>query len=246
MEFELPDWWGTDPLSKYILNVYENSALTFVNFPGPFLRLKEIDALFQDVMAVSWETNSEEDEFLPLFIGRSHSAYLAAILLSVGGLPVEPYMVMRGCLENALYAIYMQNDPERIITWMKREDSKEAEKKVRSEFSITSAKKLLLSRNAALGKRASDLYERTIRYGAHPNVAGHLTSIELLENKGIISCLMPGTVPFKMCIQTTAQIGLCSLWIFECMFSDHFLAAGITERLRKAEWKDNQDSANNS
>jgi len=71
-------------------------------------------------------------------------------------------MVLRGCLENALYGLYVTRNSECQETWLRRHDSKENKNKARKEFTIRKLIDLLKKEDHILGNIASDLYERTI------------------------------------------------------------------------------------
>jgi hypothetical protein len=84
---------------------------------------------------------------------------------------------------------------------------------------------------------AKKLYEHTITYGAHPNVFAQLSSSSddadgqtlthsheyfVLPGRG--EC---GDWAFPLCLKTVAQVGVCSLCIFQRIYPDRFRLAGI-------------------
>jgi hypothetical protein len=44
----------------------------------------------------------------PLLLSQAHSAFLAAVRMSLGGQVHVAYMALRGCIESALYALIMK------------------------------------------------------------------------------------------------------------------------------------------
>lgn len=81
-------------------------------------------------------------------------------------------MVMRGCLENALYGLYvLHKDSGAFDRWMCRHDSDDAKRIVRNEFTIACVKKTLEDMDPKHVVVVSQLYDKTVDIGAHPNVA---------------------------------------------------------------------------
>lgn len=246
MNIEIPESWGKDPVSNFIQSAYQNNIATFTNFKGsPICKaIYEIDSLFSLVTNIEYR---QHERLLPNFIGRCHSAYLGGIKLSTSGQIVEAYMVIRGCLENALYALYINDDPtideelpERSVAWLNRGKDEESTKKCRQIFTYGAARDNLIKQDKTLGQEASLLYERTIDYGAHPNFYGHITTSDVKAGGITIQFLMPGTDAFKLCVQTAVEVSICSLRIFNRIFPDRFRSVGITARIDKINWKGQQ------
>ncbi len=246
MNIEIPESWGKDPISNFIRSAYTNSILAFTEYKETpvFKALYEVDNLFNLAMKVKYERH---ERLLTNFIGRCHSAYLGGVRLSTSGQVVETYMVIRGCLENVLYALYIKDDPtideelpERSVVWLNRGKDEDSTKKCRKMFTYSAVKKNLLEQDKALGQEASLLYERTIDYGAHPSFYGHSTTSNVKQGGVTILLLLPGTPSFKLCVQTTVEVGICGLRIFNRIFQDRFRSVGITEKLNKIEWKGEQ------
>jgi hypothetical protein len=240
MNIKIPENWGQDPVSNFIESAYQNNIAAFANFQGVplFNAIYEIDRLF------SLTTNIEygQDEMLLLnFIGRCHSAYLGAIKLSTSGQVVEAYMVIRGCLENALYALFINDAPaaneelsERSLVWINRGKDEKSTKKCRQMFTYRAAIDNLLNQDKILGQEALCLYNRAIDLGAHPNFPGHITTSVVSKDEVGVEFLLPGCNPAcKLCVQTTVEVGICSLKIFGRIFGDRFHSAGITEKIEK-------------
>ena len=245
MNTEIPDSWGKDPLSGFIESAHQNIIATFQKFRESSIlaAVCEIDNLFHLATTIKY---GQDERLLPNFVGRCHCTYLGAIRLSTSGQVVEAYMVIRGCLENALYALYIDNDPvkdeeppDRTVTWLNRGKDKESTKKCRNMFTYGTVRNNLIEQDEILGQEASLLYDRTIDYGAHPNFYGHITTSDVTKVGVTVQFLMPGTNAFKLCVQTSVEVGICSLKIFNRIFSERFHSAGITERLNKIneEWR---------
>ena len=244
MGIKIPDIWGKDSLSRFISAAYHNCIGSFINYKDlPIMNaVKEVDALFHK--AVHIEYKPKEELLLPTFVGRSHCAYLVSIQLSTAGQVPEAYPVIRLCLENTLYALHIQADPtlseeipERTKIWVDRGLNDEATQKCRRMFSYRNVKENLIKKDQKLGQHASALYERTINYGAHPNFYGHATTGNITETGGKIQYLLPNTKACRLCIQTAVEVGICSLKIYGLILEGRFETAGITERVQKIDWK---------
>ena len=55
---------------------------------------------------------NSSDFFPTLCLLRAHAAYFAAVRLSISGQVAEAYMVIRKCIENALYGFYLSKNPD--------------------------------------------------------------------------------------------------------------------------------------
>jgi hypothetical protein len=227
MSFEIPQSWGKDPLSAHIRDAYYNCVASFVNY-GKFPvvnALKEIDTEFRRLLELPFKPKREL--FLPSFIGRSHAACLSAVQLSMAGQVPEAYPSIRLCLENALYALFIQDDPTideaipvRCAIWLNRDTD---EKKCRNTFTYRAVQSCLDQRDGSLGKRVSDLYDRTITYGAHPNFYGQAQAADLpTKGGGNVKYLLPNTTPSMVCVQTVVEVGISSLRIFELILGERF------------------------
>jgi len=246
MNIEIPESWGKDPVSNFIQSAYQNNIATFTNFKGsPICKaIYETDSLFRLATNIEYR---QHERLLPNFIGRCHSAYLGGVKLSTSGQIVETYMVIRGCLENALYALYINDDPtvdeefpERSVAWLNRGKDEESTKKCRQIFTYGAVRDNLIKQDKTLSQEASLLYKRTIDYGAHPNFCGHITTSDVKTGGITIQFLIPGTDVFKLCVQTAVEVGICSLRIFNRVFLDRFRSVGITARIDKINWKGQQ------
>ena len=237
-KFKIPDDWGQDEISKFIKSAYQNNISTLTNNKGTplFKAIDEINNLFELSRNIEYE--SQKELVLANFMGRCHSAYLGAIKLATSGQLVESYMVIRGCLENALYALFIKDDPtfneelpERLSVWINRGKDKTSKISCRNMFTAGAVKKNLCDQDDILGKKVSNLYGRTIDFGAHPNFYGHVTTSSMSTKKVSVQFLYPNSPACELCIKTTVEVGVRCLEIFNRIFKDKFNSAGITEKL---------------
>lgn len=159
---QLPPGWGHDNLSEFIEMARRNTFATFVQARPVWDRLNMIDSLFRRTIDAM---NNSRAWFAGFFLLRSHASYLGGVRISVSGQLPEAYMVLRGCLESALYGLFIHENPGLRQVWLRRHESEEAKNRVKAEFRIGPMLDLLDARDVATGRPARELYERTINYG---------------------------------------------------------------------------------
>lgn len=94
--------------------------------------------------------------------------------MSLAGEVYVAYMALRGCLESALYAFLMEQQPSTQEAWINRKADRYLCKKIFNANKIISLLKKIVP---PLGQVVHEIYETTIDRGAHPNVlslGGHL------------------------------------------------------------------------
>lgn len=228
----IPQNWSDDSLSQFIQDTIDNTYATFHNLKPPYNKLKDIHTVFRKIVD---NIGNTPDWFATFFLVRSHSALLGAVRLALSGQVPEAYMVLRGCLENALYGFYVTRKPESKETWLRRHDDKESKNKVRKEFKISNLLNLLEKEDGRLRIIASDLYERSIDYGGHPNERALLsvTTKKVDENKTTFqSAYLIGNEPaLELCLKSCSQIGVCALSIFQMIYKERFDILGLTDAL---------------
>jgi len=113
----IPNDWGKDSLSEFIEDAHHNTLATFANLKPEFAHLKNINDTFKKIT----ENLLNIEKLIPgLFLLRSHASYLGAVRLAVSGQLPETFMVLRGCLENSLYALHIALIPETGEIWLQR------------------------------------------------------------------------------------------------------------------------------
>jgi len=229
----VPPKWGDDPLSKFIQNSIDNTYASFHNLKSLYGRLVDIHVAFR---TIADNIDRTPDWFASFFLFRSHAAYLGAVRLALSGQVPEAYMVLRGCLENALYGFYVARKPSTQEIWLRRHDDAESKRKVKGEFKVSNLLGLLAVEDEQLRRIAGDLYETTIDFGGHPNERAILSVMkqQLDESKRTYqSAYMIGNEPPLHCsLECCAQIGVCALSIFQRIYPERFDILGLSNQLR--------------
>jgi hypothetical protein len=185
-----PPGWGNDELAKFLDMTRSNVFASFVQTPQHYAKLLDVDSAF---LCICKNLTDPPDFWAPLFLLKAHSSYRAAVGLAMAGQAPEAFMVMRGCLESALYGLYINRNKHAFEIWVKRNDSEEAKRAVRKEFTVAAMWKCLKSVDEKLQDEAQTLYERTIDLGRAPEccVTRHRTE----DVKGRERNALPAHVP---------------------------------------------------
>jgi hypothetical protein len=228
----IPLHWGDDSLSKFIEMAQHNTFATFANFPHQYKILNNIHDVYISVID---NLPKSQDFFAYFFILKAHSAYLGGVRFAISGQCAEAYMVLRGCLESAIYGLYLSRNKGSQEVWLNRHENEESLKRVKNEFKMFNLFNELESVDPAIHKTTRLLYERTIDYGAHPNELALTSLLRKTEEEDKIKFdldyLTDNTPAFQLVMETTAQVGLCALYIFKNIYKERFDILGISEKL---------------
>ena len=225
-----PPSWGYDEITRMFDNARGNEFATYANIKGEIQRLIDIDALYRKVVD---GLNHSKDWFAGFFVLRAHSNYLAACRMSWSGQIPECYALLRSCLENALYGIYLAKNPDSRETWLRRHDSDQHKRKVRNEFKIRTMLDFAKEIAKNEGEVAKILYERTIDYGAHPNERALMQTLQLNKRDKHVEFrvvyLEGDSVQLRLALKTTAQVGVCTISLFRPVYKERFDILGVTD-----------------
>ena len=223
---------GNDALSTFIHDANQNTFATSRKLRPIYEHLAAIARVFELARGNLSHSASRQG---PAFLIRAYSCYLGSARLSTSGQLAEAYMVLRGCIENSLYAIHQHANPHAVKTWLNRDVDVEASKKVKNEFAIRSVRLSLEKIDKETARITQALYEQTITFGAHPNPYSILAQTRIEEDAretkislGYLEC---GTLAHLNCLKTNAEVGLASLHIFNHIFKTRWEILGIPERL---------------
>lgn len=229
-----PPNWSSNEITRFLDASRTNEFATFANLPREVGRLIEIDRAFRQTIRAF---DNSKNWFPGLFILRTHSNLLGACRLTWSGQLPESYALLRSALENALYGLYLSKNPSSQKTWLHREDSAHSKKKVKDEFKIGSLLKLATQVAPGEGKVARALYDRTIDLGAHPNELALMQTLKLARQpthvQFSVSYLQGIGQPLQCALKTAAQVGVCTLSLFERILPERFAILGINQDLAR-------------
>lgn len=230
--YKPPSDWTDDDLTYFIQLATNNIIATFHNKKKDFEIIKNIDKFFQTIID---HLLNAPDFLAAMLLLRTHSAYRGACRLSLSGQVPETFVLLRSCIENALYALHINQNPEAGEKWLKRHDDKESLKVAKNEFKYVNVIKTLDSVNPSICQTVRILYERSIDFGAHPNERSITSSMKIIE-KGERTefkqlYLTGDTEQLSHGLKSTSQAGLCALYILRHVFKERFDILGITQKM---------------
>jgi hypothetical protein len=228
----IPADWAADSLGRFIEDARRNTIATFTNLRPQYDALTEIDQLYVEMI----DNLNQSPEFVAgLFLFRTHSSFRGAVRLSLGGQVAEAYMVLRGCLESALYGLYVSGDTSRQEIWLRRHEDDASEQRVRTEFKIRNVLDHLNTIDSKTHDIAKRLYDRTIDYGGHPNERAVSTQIKTESDASrahfTADYFLCGGLAHQLSLKSSVQIGICCLDMFYEVFRDRYRILGIDDRL---------------
>ncbi|MBN2584048.1 MAG: hypothetical protein JXL80_13365 [Planctomycetes bacterium] len=228
--------WGESALSRFMEDMHHNSFATHANRPPLFARWCSIDETFTLAEKCEFSRRDESRFILPFFLNRSHSAFRGGVHLCSGGMTTETYILARACLENACYAFLIHDDKDKAWVWAKRGDTDEDTKKCRKVFTMPAAGEAIAKCHEPLFRWSRRLYDRTIEYGAHPNVNGLLTTASVGEDLSFVQMAAPGTQAWQWGAQSLCEVAVCVLRLFEIIFESEFRKSGTSQRIAGFDW----------
>ena len=228
-----PPGWATDSLTSFFDGARQHAFGTFFNLQPEYSRIRDVDSAFAGLID-GWM--DPENPFVAPLAVRALSAFRAAAQLCLSGQLPEAYMVMRGCLEFALYGNYIDSTPTAWKIWSGRGADEAARKLCVRTFSGKNLFDTLRARDAQLGEIAGALYERAIEFGAHPNEMAVGSTMEMTEGRDggltfAYSFMSGDGMPLRLCIKSLTQTGLIVLDIFALVFPKRSTAAGVQEAI---------------
>lgn len=201
---ELPEGWGLDQLSHFIEACRQNELYCFVHREELYRQLSAVNerfiknrknlvlALIKSVDKFAGTAKLAEIELEPrewlevYFFLRCYASFSGAARLAMSAQVPEAFMLLRGCIENALYAWHVSTDSNLKTIWLARHKDKKARDLVSSSFAIGPIQRSLTAKDQNVGRAVSTAYNETIDEGAHPNVKTFLDSAAQRNNEGVL------------------------------------------------------------
>lgn len=232
-----PPHWGDDEFTQFMQVAGTAAWGAFVqpNTRPWFERLRDIDAAF--LAALNSLTGPTPNFFEGLMLASAHAAFRAAAQFAMEGRTCEAMVLLRNCLEHAMYGIHFHRKPELIEVWSMRGDGDKQRKAVKKHFKPTEMLDGLIALNNAVGGRCKHLYELTIDMGAHPNEVGFYGRLAIEDVPGTkdksfkIRYLVGGDASHLATLRSACQIGVCVLECFWLVYRQRFDILQITPQI---------------
>lgn len=231
LEVPRPNEWKGE-LFEFIEDCWNNSIAVVGNNNVIAARMSAIDVIFYQV-AQGLEPKQAELLVPVMLLLRSFSAFRAAVMVGLS-LPAESFALQRSCLEHAGYAKFIATDIKLSRLWAQR-DQNLAE--IRKQFTNSAVRKVIEKEDADVAKVYQELYERSIDFGAHPNEKAVLGSVVpgTLDSGNMMITMLGGEgVQLHHGLRSCAQVGICSLKIFNLVFPAHFATHDFANKIAAA------------
>jgi hypothetical protein len=223
---------AVDRLATFLDDAHHNARTTMAHLRLEYGALAAIDRLYCEITE---NLNHHPALLSGFFLIRSHSSFRGGVQLALGGLVAEAYMLLRGCLESALYGLYVAGDIGRQETWLRRHEDATSRRNVQREFTVSNVMGNLRLVDARTHGVAAALYERTIDLGGHPNERAVSTQVETISTDAGIEVtarqFQCGDVPHRLSLKSAVQVGICGLDILFHVFRERYRILGIDLRL---------------
>jgi hypothetical protein len=169
----------------------------------------------------------------PLFIARSHASFLAAVTHGLGGYTPDCYMLLRGCIENALYSFYIHKHPDLETVWINRHKGNEQRSACRKSFQMVKILKSLKDSDIRAYKYVSAVYDRTIDRGAHPNVMSIFTMMRKGKKLSSFKFLYAtrDKVVLKASLKDAVHTGLAAITLYCVAYAGQFDMGAVRKQI---------------
>ena len=221
-----PPHWGDDYLTSFIQTATNAAWATYVqpDTRPSLLKLTAVDKAFSSgINALNGHT---PNFFVGLMLVSAHAAFRGAAEFAPQGRTCESMVLMRSCLEYAMYGVHFHRNPELIEVWAHRGDGEVQKKVVRKNFKTIEMLDGITSINNAIGSRAKHLYELTIDMGAHPNEVGFFGRLSITDAPDPsgklfqVKYLQGGEPAQPHAMKAVGQVGVCTLECFWLVYRE--------------------------
>lgn len=223
-----PPHWGEDPLSEFVQIATTCGWASFVQQQTRpwFDRLRDTDAVY--LAAIDALHGPTPNFFEGLMLVSAHAAFRGAAQFALEGRTCEAMVLLRSCLEYALYGVHLHRKPDLVAVWSVRGNGDKERKAVKKAFKVVDMMDGVTALNNAIGDRLKHLYELTIDMGAHPNELGFYGRLEISDVPGTqdkkfsIKYLDGGGQAHLTTLKNACQVGVCVLECFWLIYRQRF------------------------
>jgi len=230
-EIDFPPGWGQDRITAFLELARQNELATFANLRKEYGKLRDIE---NELFLLIDNLRNAQPFHVGFFVLKAHCSFLGAIRCAMAGHVVETYPLLRACIEATLYALFLAGHEDRMLVWLKRNESQKAKQEVRDSFAFGKLRAELELRDSKLGSIAQVLYDECIDLGAHPNV-GMLANMEIVDEEDSLTWklkyLNVDDLPLRAVLKSTAQTGLLALEVCCLIYPQRVAILGIVDRM---------------
>lgn len=224
-----PSGWADDPLTRYIDDAYKNRWASFANKLSASRLLVRIDRCFTTVLS-NWA--NPEPPIAALLAYRSHAAFRGSCEHALAGQVTEVWPTLRASLEFAAYCLHLAKNPDLIETWLRRHDDDASfMEAVLKSFTAAKIKATIRKLDPQTESAYSELYQRAIDFGAHPNERAITSTLSVIKREGKVefnqSYLVGDGLALEHGLKSVAQAGVCALNLILMAYPSRFAEVGM-------------------
>jgi hypothetical protein len=174
-------------------------------------------------------------DYCPIFfVNRCHSAFLGAGRMAMSCQFQESQMLIRGIIENALYAFHVAQSPANGTLWLNRDSKK---KEMKKSFQIVNIFDEIKTKDEKIYSILKKTYETSIDYGAHPNPFGWFMATKIKQTDENIhfnyEYLTSNNKAMNFLHIFLLDAGLQSLLLWERIYKNIFDETRISQMLKQ-------------
>lgn len=225
-----PPGWADDSLTRFLDDAYKNRWTSFANKPSASGLLVRIDRCYTTVLA-DWA--DPEPAVAALLAYRSHAAFRASCEHALAGQVTEVWPTLRACLEFAGYSLHLAKNPNLIEIWLRRHDDAASTEAVLKAFVAKNIRATIKDGDPNTEAVYSELYQRAIDFGAHPNERAVTSSLSITKSAGKTafnqSYLVGDGLSLEHGLKSVAQAGVCAINIFQLAYPSRFAEVRMSD-----------------
>ena len=134
--------------------------------------------------------------------------------------------------------------PQRVTTWLNRNQSDADEARCKSEFTIGNVRRTHETLDANTAGTLLQFYKQLIDFGAHPNQFGVMAAMTKSESKKQVNfsvgILSPQPLVTAFALRTAVGVAIGALKTFQLIFPERITLLGIDQGLDKLIGEANQ------
>lgn len=222
--------WPKTTLFTLLTKANNNNLISLLKLKGYSRLLSDLLDAFEKANRKLAYSNEDELMIISLF-ARTYGSFFASIRLASSGQLTDSWAQSRTCLESALYAFYMHDDPSLIHIWTNRQKTDQDRKKCRKHFQYIKIIDKLRANHSRLAKQTNELYQMCIDFGGHPTDRSVAINWQILQEGGRqitrLNLLNCDEAFMRGCLTFNASVGIRVLSIFNLVYPDEFKAANI-------------------
>ena len=221
-----------DNLIPFLELVAANHKANIANFPDPYQLIRRVNICLSKA---GKNLINPKPVLAGLMLPCCEYAYKAAAGMALSGQVAEAFIMMRSCLEYAGYALTIFQDPTRETLFMARLASAAGMSAYKSTFQVHKIRSIIASFDTKLVEKFQTFYKRSIDFGAHPNPAALMSTIQMpkdpVDQSFTALALSTDQQVLRHAMKSVAQVGLTALFIFQHIFKAKFELLGIREEM---------------